>query len=131
MRSWQIVPRLDIPQKVTGGTPMCRTLRLPGWPSAASCGRHAQAPSSTRRHAAVKAMPGVLAVVRDGSFLGVVAEREEQAITARKALCESAKWTGGPELPDPAKIYDVLLALPAEDTVISEKSGRRRRRARS
>ena len=41
-------------------------------------------------------MPGVVAVVRDGSFLGVVAEREEQAIKARAALIESAKWTRGP-----------------------------------
>ena len=53
--------------------------------------------------AAVKAMPGVIAVVRDGSFLGVVAEREEQAIKAREALAKSAKWTLGPELPDPAQ----------------------------
>ena len=41
--------------------------------------------------AAVKAMPGVIAVVRDGSFLGVVAEREEQAIKARAALVEGAQ----------------------------------------
>ena len=39
--------------------------------------------------AAVKAMPGVIAVVRDGSFLGVVAEREEQAIKAREALAKA------------------------------------------
>ena len=38
--------------------------------------------------ATVKAMPGVVAVVRDGSFLGVVAEREEQAIKARAALAD-------------------------------------------
>ena len=40
-------------------------------------------------------MPGVIAVVRDGSFLGVVAEREEQAVKAREALAKSAKWTAG------------------------------------
>ena len=33
--------------------------------------------------AKARAMPGVIAVVRDGSFLGVIAEREEQAIKAR------------------------------------------------
>jgi nicotinate dehydrogenase subunit B len=66
-------------------------------------------------------MPGVIAVVRDGSFLGIVAEREEQAIKARQVLIKSTKWTLGPELPDPAKIYDVLLALPAEDIVISDR----------
>ena len=36
-------------------------------------------------------MPGVIAVVRDGRFLGVVAEREEQAIKAREALAASAR----------------------------------------
>jgi CO/xanthine dehydrogenase Mo-binding subunit len=71
--------------------------------------------------AAAKALPGVVAVVRDGSFLGVLAEREEQAIKARAALARSAKWTLGPPLPDAAKIYDHLLSLPTEDAVISEK----------
>ena len=50
-------------------------------------------------------MPGVIAVVRDGWFLGVIAEREEQAIKAREALIKSAKWKLGPELPDPHNIY--------------------------
>ena len=71
--------------------------------------------------AEVKAMPGVIAVVRDGSFLGVVAEREEQAIKARAALAESREVVGRPELPDPAKIYEYLMTLPSEDNVISEK----------
>ena len=37
-------------------------------------------------------MPGVVAVVRDGDFLAVAAEREEQAIKARAALAKSAVW---------------------------------------
>ena len=40
-------------------------------------------------------MPGVVAVVRDGSFLGVVAEREEQAIKAREALAQEREVDGG------------------------------------
>src|SRR5438094_106280 len=57
--------------------------------------------------AGLKAMlPGVVAVVRDGSFLGVIAEREEQAIKASLVLAESARWTAGPPLPDEAHIYD-------------------------
>jgi hypothetical protein len=58
--------------------------------------------------AAAKTVPGVVAVVRDGSFLGVVAEREEQAIKARAALADSARWSGGPELPDAARIHEHL-----------------------
>jgi xanthine dehydrogenase molybdopterin-binding subunit B len=71
--------------------------------------------------AKVKAMPGVIAVVRDGSFLGVVAQREEQAINARQMLMALATWSGGPALPDPAKLYDELMALRSETKVISEK----------
>ena len=115
-------PRFDIPNKVTGGVAYVQDMRLPGMVH----GRIVRPPRPGSKLdsvdvAAVKAMPGVIAVVRDGSFLGVVAEREEQAIKARQALIKSAKWTLGPELPDPAKIYDVLLALPAEDIVISDK----------
>ncbi len=66
-------------------------------------------------------MPGVVAVVREGSFLGVVAVREEQAINARTALAESARWIDGPELPDPAKLYEHLLTLHSADKVIAEK----------
>ena len=71
--------------------------------------------------AAVKSMPGVIKVVRDGSFLGVVAEREEQAIKAREALAKSAKWKLGPELPDPANIHAHLKSLPSKNEVIGVK----------
>ena len=118
----QSIPRFDIPKKVTGGVAYVQDLRLPGMVH----GRVVRPPRYGSKldgfdEAGVKAMPGVVAVVRDGSFLGVVAEREEQAIKAQTALTKSAKWTLGPELPDPAKIYDILMALPSDDTVISEK----------
>jgi CO/xanthine dehydrogenase Mo-binding subunit len=60
-------------------------------------------------------------VVRDGSFLGVIAEREEQAINARAALAEGAKWTPGPELPDPGNIFAHLKSLPTKIDVIGVK----------
>ncbi len=72
---------------MTGGAAYVQDMRLPGMLH----GRVVRPPryGSTLEsvdEAAVKAMPGVIAVVRDGSFLGVVAEREEQAIKARDAL---------------------------------------------
>ncbi len=91
---------------------------------AAWCVRPATARASTAvDEAAAKAIPGVVAVVRDGSFLGVVAEREEQAIKAREALRASAKWTLGPELPDPARLFETLKALPSKDETIGVKDG--------
>ena len=116
------IPRLDIPAKVTGGRAYVQDLRLPGMLH----GRVVRPPRYGAKldsvdQAAVKALPGVTAIVRDGSFLGVVAEREEQAIKARDALRKSARWSGGSELPDPAKIYEYLLSLPMDDKVISDK----------
>src|SRR5260370_7438267 len=55
----------------------------------------------TINEAAVRTMPGVVAVVRDGSFVGVIAGREEQAIKARAALSGDSRWSGGTDLPDP------------------------------
>jgi CO/xanthine dehydrogenase Mo-binding subunit len=116
------VARRDIPAKVTGVGAFVQDLRLPGMLH----GRIVRPPGYGAKlealdEARVKAIPGVVAVVRDGSFIGVVAEREEQAIKASLALAESAKWKPGPPLPDAAGIYDLLLALPAEDRVVSEK----------
>lgn len=116
------VARLDIPAKVTGGAAFVQDVRLPGMLH----GRVVRPPRYGAKlasfdEARVKAMPGVVAVVRDGSFLGVVAQREEQAVNARLVLMEFAKWSGGQALPDPAKLYDQLMALRSESRVISDK----------
>ena len=116
------VKRFDIPNKVTGGAAYVQDMR----PAGMLHGRIVRPPRYGSKldsvdEAAVKAMPGVVAVVRDGSFLGVIAEREEQAVKARAALIKSAKWTLGPPLPDPATIHEHLMSLPSEDKVISEK----------
>jgi nicotinate dehydrogenase subunit B len=116
------IARFDIPAKVTGGVAYVQDLRLP----AMLHGRVARPPSyraklETIDEAKIKAMPGVVAVVRDGSFLGVIAEREEQAIRASEALGKTAKWTPGPALPDQGTFYDHLLSLPDEPHVISDK----------
>jgi nicotinate dehydrogenase subunit B len=118
------IQRLDIPAKVTGGVAFVQDLRLPGMVH----GRVVRPPRygstlDSVDEATVKAVPGVIAVVRDGSFLGVLAEREEQAIKAREALSKSAKWTLGPELPDPARIFDVIKSLPSKDETIGVKQG--------
>jgi CO/xanthine dehydrogenase Mo-binding subunit len=116
------IPRLDIPGKVTGGVAFVQDMRMPNM----AHGRVVRPPraGSTLEsvdEAAAKAIAGVIAVVRDGSFLGVVAEREEQAVKAREALIRSAKWKLGPELPDPATIYAHLKSLPSVDQVIGVK----------
>ena len=118
----QSVPRIDIPAKVTGGPAFIQDLRLPGMLH----GRIVRPPRHGAQlegadEAGVKALPGVVAVVRDGSFLGVVAEREEQAIKARTALAADASWTGGNDLPDPARLFEYLRGQPNETNVVNEK----------
>jgi nicotinate dehydrogenase subunit B len=116
------LPRVDLAAKVTGGAAYVQDLRLPGMLH----GRVARPPQYGAQlesfdEAKVRAMPGVVAVVRDGSFLAVAAEREEQAIKAVEALSASAKWKAGPQLPDPAQLYEHLKTMPTQDTVISHK----------
>src|SRR5439155_2452902 len=64
------------------------------------------------------------AVVRDGSFLAVAAEREEQAIRAREALTRSARWKEAASLPPTGEaLYRQLMSSPAPaDTVVEKTS---------
>jgi nicotinate dehydrogenase subunit B len=115
-------PRRDLPAKVTGGIAYVQDLRLPRMVH----GRVVRPPRYGAKLEAVdvaqaRAMPGVIAVVRDGSFLGVIAAREEQAIRARQSLLESARWSGGADLPDPAGLAAHLTSLPSQDAVISNR----------
>jgi CO/xanthine dehydrogenase Mo-binding subunit len=114
--------RIDIPAKLTGLPSYVQDMRMPDM----VFGRAVRPPGPRDvlegvDIAAVKRMPGILAVVRDGSFLGVVAGREEQAIAAREALQQSAKWRTAGDLPDSANIYAWLKKQDSIDAVISEK----------
>ena len=37
------------------------------------------------------------------------------------ALIRAAKWSGGSELPDPARLHEELMTLPTQSSVVSEK----------
>src|SRR5450432_2809849 len=63
-------------------------------------------------------MPGVVKVVRNGSFIAVVAGREWQAIQAMRVLAGSATWEDKASYPAPPEVYSHLRGLPARDTVI-------------
>ena len=116
-------PRVDIPAKVTGGAAYVQDMRLPGMLHArvvrpprygAVLARLDEAPAA--------AMPGVVKIVRDGSYLGVIAQGEWQAITAMRALAAAAEWTGGQALPAQSAIFETIRALPAQDTVILDRA---------
>ncbi len=117
------LPRLDIPGKVTGAA-YIQDLELPGMLH----GRVVRPPSYRAQlvsidEAPVRSMPGVRAVVRDGRFLGVIAEREEQAIRAMQALARRCEWREQADLPGDNAIHDFLRAQPTEDEILVEKTG--------
>ena len=115
------VPRLDIPRKLAGAA-FIQDIDLPGMLHA----RVVRPPSyRARLNAAdldaVRALPGVRAVVRKGSFLGVLAEREEQAIKASRKLERAARWEEQADLPDVDALPAFLMSEPAEVEHLSDK----------
>ena len=113
--------RVDIPPKVRGAAVYVHDLELPGMVHA----RVVRPPASGMRvgdfdWSEVEAIAGVVKIVRDGSFLGVVAEREEQAIRGMRRLGRVARWEGDPLLPASADPR-YLLDGETEDEVISDK----------
>src|SRR5262252_279683 len=116
------LPRIDLPGKVIGSDVYVHDLELPGMLH----GRVLRPPSYRAtlqafdsRH--VEAMPGVRAVARNGRFIGVVAEREEQAVAAVAALVKYARWNEAADLPDVDELAAYLQSLPAKLMVVSEK----------
>ncbi|HET9749177.1 MAG TPA: molybdopterin cofactor-binding domain-containing protein [Casimicrobiaceae bacterium] len=110
------MPRVDIPGKVTGAPSYVQDLRMPGMVHA----RAVRPPSYGAKlaavdAAAVEAMPGVLKIVRDGSYLAVVAAREYQAIAAMRALARRAKWDERATLAAEQDPYANLQRLPSHD----------------
>jgi nicotinate dehydrogenase subunit B len=116
------MPRVDIPGKVTGGLAYVHDLRLPGMLHARVV--RPPSPEAILEHVeteAVAKMPGVVNVVRDGSFLAVVASREWTAVKAMRALEKSAKWREQKALPDAKNLAQAVLARPSEDVTVVEK----------
>jgi nicotinate dehydrogenase subunit B len=118
------IPRHDIPKKFTGGAAYVQDIRLPEM----VFGRVVRPPSPGAKldsvdESLVKRLPGVVAVVRDGNFLAVAAEREEQAIKARAALMKSAVWKESATLPPSgAALYDHMVGLGVPAQVMENKS---------
>jgi len=116
------VARLDLPDKLIGQPRYLHDLVLDGQ----VYGRVVRPPSrgAALRHVdldATRALPGVLAVVRDGDFLGVVAEREETAVRAADRLRGDARWDERPTLPDEADLPGFLRSAAADTAVLADQ----------
>jgi len=103
--------RVDIADKVFGARRFVHDLSVSGMLHARVV--RPPSPRASLRAVAldpVRALPGVVEIVRDGSFLGVVAEREEQAIAAAEALRSNAQFDETASLPPQGALHETLIA---------------------
>jgi CO/xanthine dehydrogenase Mo-binding subunit len=105
-------PRIDLEGIVTGTTRYVQDLAPPGLLHA----RVLRPPSHSARLTSLDTTRlGDVAVVRDGSFVGVIAEREEAAVRAREILTGRARWSEQPSLPPQHALAQWLLDQPSLD----------------
>jgi CO/xanthine dehydrogenase Mo-binding subunit len=119
----QSAQRIDIPDKVFGHRRFIHDTALPGLLH----GRvlrpeHARAKLTGLNEGAARAVAGLVAVVRDGNFAGVVSDTEAGADAALNALRKGATWAEGERLPDENDLAAFLKAQPVESTVIDTRS---------
>ncbi len=113
--------RVDIPAKATGELSFVHDVRLPGMRH----GRMLRPPYPGRDggdfighsliavdSASVAHLPGRVQVVVEGDFVGVVADREEQAIAAMRAL--RVQWKPVPPAPDLSDVAAAIRAHPSQ-----------------
>jgi nicotinate dehydrogenase subunit B len=124
----QSVPRVDLPAKATGELTYVHDVRVPGMlhgrvirpPYAGvDAGPFVGTSLVSVDEASVRDIPDLVAVVRIGDFVGVVAEREENAIKAAARL--KVEWKPPPTLPDLADIENALRANPSVPRTLKNK----------
>jgi len=98
-------PRRDIPEKLTGRFTFMHDVRVPGMLHGSvirppTLGATLQSVDE----ASIKDIPGVVKVVHEGNFLGVVTETEWAAVRAAREL--KAVWSKTEPLPDQAKLWE-------------------------
>jgi CO/xanthine dehydrogenase Mo-binding subunit len=114
--------RIDIPDKVFGRPRFVHDLALPGLLHSRVL--RPPAPGATLTaldETKAKAVPGVVAVARDGSFAGVVAATEDAALAGLRALAQSATWQPGDALPDEGDLSTWIRSQPVETTPINTR----------
>lgn len=116
------IARLDLPDKLCGRPRFVHDMTLPDM----LYGRVARPPSPAAHLigvdlAKVDALPGVVATVRDGRFLGVIADGEYAAVKALEKLKAAAQWQESESLPDMHAMPDFLRSQPHETQVYAEQ----------
>ena len=124
----QSQPRIDLPAKATGELVYVHDMRVPGMlhgrvvrPPYAGVDAGAFVGTSLIAvdESSVRDIPGLVAVVRIGDFVGVVAEREENAVKAAAQL--KIAWKPTPTLPDLNDIETALRTNPSQPRTLLDK----------
>jgi nicotinate dehydrogenase subunit B len=124
----QSVPRTDLPAKATGEPVYVHDVRVPGMlhgrvvrpPYAGvDAGPFVGTSLIAIDEASVGDIAGLVAVVRIGDFVGVVAEREENAVKAAARL--KVSWKPTPTLPDLSDAETALRANPSTPRTLIDK----------
>ncbi len=117
------VPRIDLPDKVYGCPRFIHDLDLPDMLH--GCVLRPPSPSATL--AAIdglpaNASPGLVKIVHDGSFVGVIAETAQGALDAAGVLGRAARWIEVESLPDESSLHEWLRAQPVETKIVDERT---------
>jgi nicotinate dehydrogenase subunit B len=124
----QSVPRIDLPAKATGELVYVHDVRVPGMlhgrvvrPPYAGVDAGAFVGTSLIAvdESSVRDIPGLVAVVSIADFVGVIAEREENAVKAAAQL--KVSWKPVPTLPDLKDIETALRANPSTPRTLIDK----------
>jgi len=103
------IARIDIPDKVTGRFTYVQDVKVPGM----LYGRPVHPPAMKAKllsvdESSLRGIPGIVKVVREGDFCGVVAETEWAAIKAARQL--KATWTTWAGLPTEDELWSYVRA---------------------
>lgn len=111
------VPALDHATLMTGRFEFVHNVRVPGMLH----GRVVRPPEvgaavASVDESSVRQIPGLIKVVVRSNFVGVVAEKQAQAIEAARRL--KVNWKAGPDLPEQKTFFDTLRKQPTRDVMV-------------
>jgi CO/xanthine dehydrogenase Mo-binding subunit len=121
----QSVQRLDVPDKVFARPRFIHDLVLPGLLHGRVLRPEIAGAQLADLSDDARAVPRVVAVVRDGSFVGAVSETENGAEAAIRALRQSATWSSSTALPDENDLAAFLKDQPVESSIIDARQSAR------
>ena len=115
--------RIDIPDKVFARARFIQDLALPDMVHGRVLRPEVSGAKLMDLHeGAARAIEGLVRIVRDGHFAGVVCKTEHGADAALDALRRTATWSAGATLPDENDLAAFLKAQPLETTTIATKA---------